>query len=269
MRSNKLRELLKKGKPSIGTRMIVPSPEIIEIFGYTGIIDYVEFVGEYASWDLHDLENIARATELFDMSSMMKVDQNNKAFIAQRSLGVGIQNILFTDIRSVDDVKDCVKIVKPETPEDKGINGCHMRRSVGYLIEDGSLEYVKAMRDSVIAIMIEKKDAVINLEKILSQAGIDMIQFGPGDYSISIGFPGDSGNPKVKEAEIEVIKMAIKKGIRPRVELDLSIKDCIDSIQEYIKMGVIDFHLPSDLKIIFDWVKENGNELRKMLNHAT
>jgi len=268
MRSNKLRELIKKGKPSIGIRMIVSSPEIIEIFGYTGMIDYVEFVGEYASWDLHDLENIARATELFDMSSMMKVDQNNKAFIAQRSLGVGIQNILFTDLRSVEDVKECVKIVKPETPEDKGINGCHMRRSVGYLIEDGSKEYVKAIRDSVIAIMIEKKDAVINLEEILSQDGIDMIQFGPGDYSMSLGIPGEGSHPKVKEAEIEAIKMAIKKGIRPRVELDFSVKYCLKSIKEYIQMGVIDFHLPSDLNIIFDWAKENGNELRKMLIHS-
>lgn len=33
----------------------MPSPEIIGIFVYTGILDYVEFVGEYASWDLHDL----------------------------------------------------------------------------------------------------------------------------------------------------------------------------------------------------------------------
>lgn len=85
---------------------------------------------------------------------------------------------------------------------------------------------------------------------------------------MSLGFPGDSDNPKVKEVEIGAIKMAINKRIRPRVKLDLTIKDCIGSLQEYIKTGVIDFHLPSDLNIIFDWVKENGNELRKMLAHT-
>jgi len=115
---------------------------------------------------------------------------------------------------------------------------------------------------------LKKKDAVINLEEILSQDGIDMIQFGPGDYSMSLGIPGEGSHPKVKEAEIEAIKMAIKKGIRPRVELDFSVKYCLKSIKEYIQMGVIDFHLPSDLNIIFDWAKENGNELRKMLIHS-
>jgi len=69
------------------------------------------------------LENFGRAAELFDMSSMIKVDQNNRAFITQRALGSGIQNILFTDIRTVKDARECVRIVRVETPQTKGING--------------------------------------------------------------------------------------------------------------------------------------------------
>ena len=56
-------------------------------------------------------------------------------------------------------------------------------------MEDGSPEYVEAMDDAVIALMIEKKGAVDNLEEVLSVKGIDMVQFGPGDYSMSIGIP--------------------------------------------------------------------------------
>jgi 4-hydroxy-2-oxoheptanedioate aldolase len=54
------------------------------------MFDYVEYLGEYSPWNLHDLENFGRAVELFDMSSMIKVDQNCRAFIAQRALGSGI-----------------------------------------------------------------------------------------------------------------------------------------------------------------------------------
>jgi len=59
MRANKLRNLIKENKPTIGARVIAPYPGIVEIIGHTRVIDYVEFVGEYAPWDLHDLENMS------------------------------------------------------------------------------------------------------------------------------------------------------------------------------------------------------------------
>lgn len=264
MKKNKLREKLKEGNPSLGTRLLSVWPGMVEIVGHTGLFDYVEYLGEYSPWDLHDLENFGRAVELFDMSSMIKVDQNNRAFIAQRSLGSGIQNILFTDIRTVGDAQECVRIVRGETPQTKGLNGAASRRNVGYYIEAGSPEYVKAMDEAVIALMIEKKEAVDNLEEILSVEGIDMVQFGPGDYSLSLGYPGQRNHPKVKEAELKTIKTALKKGIRPRVEIS-TIDYKIEDLQKYIDLGVRDFQLPSDGSIVYQWLKKHGESIRKLL----
>jgi len=263
MRRNKLRELINQGKSTVGTRIMSAWPGFVEVIGNTKTIDYVEFIGEYAPWDLYDLENISRAAELYDMSSMFKVDQEPKGFIAQRALGSGIQNILFTDIRNVEDAKKCVSIVKPETPSHQGINGCHMRRNVGYVLDCGNENYVKAMDESVIAIMVEKKGCVENLEEILSVKGIDMVQFGPCDYSMSIGLPGQWNHPKVKEAELKTIRMAIKKGIRPRVEI-ASINYKSEDIKKYIDLGVKDFHLPSDVIIVHQWVKQNAEIIRSI-----
>jgi 2-keto-3-deoxy-L-rhamnonate aldolase RhmA len=265
MRKNKLREMLREGKPTIGTRLLSIWPGIAEVIGHTGAIDYIEFVGEYAPWDLHDLENFARAIELFDMSSMMKVDQEPKGFLAQRALGSGIQNILFTDIRTVEDAEQCARIVKPETPTSRGINGCHMRRNVGYVLECGSRDYIKAMDEAVIALMIEKKGAIDNLEGILSVEGIDMVQFGPCDYSLSIDKHYSPSDPEVREAEMKTIKTALKMGVRPRVELR-GIHDSIEDMQKYIDLGVRDFSLPSDVVILYQWLKEKGESLRKMVS---
>jgi len=264
MRKNKLREKLKEGVPTLATRLLSVWPGMVEIVGHTGIFDYVEFLGEYSPWDLHDLENFGRAAELFDMSSMIKVDQNNRAFIAQRALGSGIQNILFTDIRTAEDVRECVRIVRAETPSAKGINGAANRRNVGYFLESGSPEYVKAMNESVVAIMIEKKEAGDNLEEILSVEGIDMVQFGPGDYSLSLGYPKQRNHPKVKEAELRTIEVAIKKGIRPRVEIG-SIDYKMEDLQKYVELGVKDFSLPNEGKIVYQWLKKHGENIRKSL----
>ena len=54
----------------------------------------------------------------------------------------------------------------------------------------GQPEYVQYLKDVVVALMIEKKSAVDDLEAILDVEGIDMIQWGPADYCMSIGRPG-------------------------------------------------------------------------------
>ncbi len=261
MRRNKLRELINNNKPSIGTRILTPWPGMVEVVANTNAIDYIEFVGEYSPWDLHDLENIARAAELHQISSMFKVDQEPSGFLAQRALGSGIQNILFTDIRNLEDAKRCIQIVRPETPEFGGINGCHMRRNVGYVLDCGSQDYIQSMKDAVIAIMVEKKGCIDNLEEILSLDDIDMVQFGPCDYSLSIGRVGQRDHPEVKEAELKTIETAIKKGKRPRVEIG-PINYRKEDMEKYIEIGVKDFHLPSDVIIMHQWVKQNAELLR-------
>lgn len=267
MRKNKLRTLLKENKPTIGARIMTVWPGIVEILGLIGVIDYVEFLGEYVSYSLSDLENLARASELFDVSFMMKVDQNNQDFVAKRALGAGIQNILFTDVRNVEQAKNCISIVKAETPKMGGTNGCHMRRNVGYVIDCASKEYVKAMDEAVIVLMIEKKPAVDKLEEIFEVKGIDMVQFGPGDYSMSVGLEGQSSHIKVKEAEKKVISIALKYGIRPRAEID-SIEDFEDTIKKYIDLGVKDFSLPDNATLQYEWYKKGSEKLKGILDKS-
>lgn len=267
MRKNKLRELISERKPTIGVRIMTVWPGIVEILGLIGVVDYVEFLGEYVSYNLSDLENLARASELFDMSSMMKVDQANQDFVAKRALGAGIQNILFTDVRSVEQAKECTSIVKAETPKMGGTSGCHMRRNVGYVIDCASEELVKAMDEVVIALMIEKKTAVEHLEEILEVKGIDMIQFGPGDYSISMGLVGQASSTKVKETEKKVISTALKYGIRPRAEIE-SIYNIEETIKSYIDVGVKDFSLPDNATLQYEWYKKNGEKLKGILDKS-
>ena len=95
MRPNRLRQLLKTDRPSIGTHIHTTWPSMMEVIGHTGVYDYVEFVAEYGPFDLHDLDNLCRAAELHNLSSMIKVDQEPRGFLAQRAIGSGFQSVLF------------------------------------------------------------------------------------------------------------------------------------------------------------------------------
>lgn len=77
---------------------------MIEAAGSTGNYDYVEFVGEYTPFSQSDLENMARAAELHGMSLMMKVDFQNRGYVAQKAIASGVQAILFTDCRNAQEV---------------------------------------------------------------------------------------------------------------------------------------------------------------------
>ncbi|MEM1581365.1 MAG: aldolase/citrate lyase family protein [Candidatus Bathyarchaeia archaeon] len=259
MRVNRLRELLRKGEPTIGTRIICPWAGLVEVIGYTGIYDYVEFLSEYGPYDLHDLDNLARAAELAGISTMIKIDQQPRVYLAERALAAGIQNVLFADIRTVEDAEEAVRAIRTEP---RGMNGYRMDRRVGYI---GALaspaDVVKICEDAVVALMIEKKSAIENLKEILSIKGIDMVQFGPVDYSISIGLPGEINHPKVREAEEKMIKTALEMGIAPRAEIG-----SVEEAKKYVDLGVRNFNIGIDLRILFNWWRKNGEELRRLFS---
>lgn len=262
MKPNTLRQLLNENKPTIGTRVMSTWPSIVEILGHTGMFDYVEFLSEYAPFDLYALDDFCRAAELYNLSTMIKVDQEPRGFLAQRGIGAGFQSVLFADCRTAEDAKKCVEVVLPETPEDSGTHGVGVRR-FSFMGHHRTPEYVKTLKDIVVVLMIEKKSAVENLDEILSVEGIDMIQWGPADYSMSIGRPGAHSQPDIKAVERKVIETALKHGVHPRAEIEH-----MDQAQYYIDLGVRHFNLGTDINILFNWWKKNGEELRKSVEDA-
>ena len=257
MRGNKFRELLKADKPTIGTHIHTTWPSIVEAIGHTGTYDYVEFVAEYGPFDLYAFDDMCRAAELYDMSMMVKVDQEPRGFIAQRAIGSGFQSVLFSDCRSADEVRECVAIARPETPEDRGTYGVATRRFT-YMGYGGSMDYVRALRDVVVVIMIEKDGAVQNLEEVLSVPGVDMIQWGGSDYSMSVGRAGERGSPEIKAVERKVIETSLKMGVPPRAEINTA-----DQAKYYLDMGVRHFCIGTDVNILYDWWKAHGDDVRK------
>ena len=134
-KKNVLRQLLNEGKPTIGTHIHSTWPGMVEVIGHSGAMDYVEFQGEYAPYDLYALENFGRAIDLFDhMSAMMKIEQEPRSYLAVRAVGSGIQNLLFADVRSPEEARKAVAAARAETPKTGGIAGAGMRRDVGYVI---------------------------------------------------------------------------------------------------------------------------------------
>ena len=95
---------------------------------------------------------------------------------------------------------------------------------------------------------------------------IDMVQFGPCDFAMSIGLPEQRNHPKAKESELKTINTVIQMRIRPRVEFR-SIDYSLVNIRKYIDLDVKDFHLPIDLVILHQWHKKNPIAINELFEN--
>ena len=259
MRPNILRQKLEAGEPTLSTHIHSVWPAEIEAIGHTGLYDYVEFVAEYGPSDLHDLDNLCRTTELFNMGSMMKIDQSLMPYLAQRGIGSGFSSILFTDTRNIEEVRDCIRAARPDHPDYGGLYGVAVRRN-SYMASAGTPEYVQSLADTVLAFMIEKKGTVDNLEQVLEEPGVDMIQWGGVDFAMNIAHPREMDHPDVVAAKKKVFETAIKMGVPPRAEVQSA-----DEVKEYLDMGVRHFSVGTDLFILFSfWMREGEKIVRAL-----
>ena len=259
MRPNLLRQKLTAGQPTLGTHLLSAWPTLVELVGRSGHYDYIEFTAEYAPFHMHDLDNLGRAFEVAGVAGMIKVEQGEALHQSMRAIGSGFQSVLFADVRTVHDARACVQAVRAETPGRTGLMGVGMRRDVGTVIEGGSPAYVQALDEVVIALMVEKRQCVEDLDAILSVPGLDMVQFGPADYAMSIGHAGNTRHPDVQRAERITIETALSKGLHPRVELASP-----DGAARYLSMGVKHFCIGWDVRILYDWWQQNGAQLHAL-----
>ncbi|MDR1518559.1 MAG: 2,4-dihydroxyhept-2-ene-1,7-dioic acid aldolase [Planctomycetota bacterium] len=260
MKENKIRQMIDAGLPMLATRISSSWPTLTETAGSTGFYDYVEFLAEYSPFDQYDLENLARAAELHNMGSMIKVDFQNRGYVAQKALASGFQAVLFTDHHNPDQVRETLRLVRAETAGLDGMMGYTSRRWIGYRTSRSQMEFVRMSGKSVFAFMIEKKEAVDNIEEICAIPGVDILQFGPFDYSMSSGFELVEHQDEVKAAELKVIQAALKHGKRPRAEIQSP-----DQAEYYLKLGVKDFSLGSEMAIMLAFWRTQGEKLRAML----
>lgn len=261
MRENKMRRLLNAGGTTLGTRIESTWPSITELAGVSGNFDYIEFVAEYAPFDQCALENIARAAELHDMATMIKVDFQNRFYVAQKAVASGFQAILFTDHKTPDEVRESIRALKSGTPESGGSFGYPSRRFIGYQPYLPQLAHAARVDDVVLCFMIERVEMMDAIDEVCAIPGVDMVQFGPSDYSISKGWNLADHRAECKEAERVMIETALKRGVHPRCE----IFGDPEAVKPYLDLGVKHVCFGDQMQVYANFLNREGKTMRGMI----
>ena len=259
--TNSLRQKLNDGVATMGTHFLSSDTDIPEIIGDTGLFDYGEYCAEYSAFDMQTLYHLARAGQCANLPLMLKPDQEGQGFWAQAAMGAGFKAVLFTDIRSGDDVVECHRIIAADTPENGGNMGVKLRRPAlaGYQPDN----YLDDLNATVFTIMIEKNVALENIDDILTVAkdkGVDMTQWGPADFGFSRGEPGMMHTDGIRPFEERLIRKSIEYGVAPRIEIGE-----VEQAKRYIDLGVRHFCIGWDRFIYQAALARIGEGMRKLI----
>lgn len=207
-RKNKAKGLIDQGKPAFGVIVTLPVPAIVELAGHAGA-DFVFIDMEHGAIDLQTLEAMIMAANVVDIAPIVRVPENNPKLIL-RILDVGAQGIIVPDVKHKEDAAKAADAIKYLPLGNRGMAaGC---RAAGYGTVP-ALRHIKESNEEVLAIpLIEDKEAVNDIEGVLSVEGIDAVIIGPRDLAASLGVPGTRNHPSVVNAIEKVAEATRKSG---------------------------------------------------------
>lgn len=175
----RLPQLLKEKKPAFGSWITIGNPEITEMISLIGF-DWLLIDLEHAPIDYQLLEYMLIGVKN-GTTPLVRVPFNDPVYV-KRVLDVGAAGVLFPLISNKEDAKFAVKSTR-YPPE--GIRGVGPRRAASYGLR--KKEYFEKADEVIVVVQIETRDAVKNIEDILSTDGVSAFFIGPNDLSFSYG----------------------------------------------------------------------------------
>lgn len=117
-----------------------------------------------------------------------------------RLLEAGATGILYPRVETVEEAEECVRWAKFAPLGERGFDGCNADSPYGSM--DMATYVETANRETFILAQIESPSALKHAQAIAEVEGIDGLFFGPGDFSVLAGVPG--------QFESEVVQSAIR-----------------------------------------------------------
>ena len=207
MLARNLKAQMRSGAPSIGTWMSMAHPSIAEILAMAGY-DWVVIETEHTAIDVSEVLRLIIAIEQRGSVPLVRLAWNDP-IQAKAVLDSGAAGVLIPMVNTKADAELAVQITKYPPLGSRGVG---LARAQGYG-EHFDAYVQNANADTLLLVQIEHRDAVNNIEAILSVAGIDGIFIGPYDLSLSLGIPGNLTHPDLLEAKHKVLSATLARGL--------------------------------------------------------
>ena len=237
MRDSRVLRKLRGGEVVLSFKMGFSCMRVVDIVGLAGF-DCVWLCMEHTPGDWSEIERLVFAAKANDMDAMVRVSKGSYSDML-RPLELDASGIMVPHVMNGDEAR---KIARTTRFHPLGMRPADGGSSDGRYCSVPFTEYIKqANEQRFVCVQIEDVEAMEHIEDICSVDGIDMIFFGPGDFSQSLGTPGDFSNPAIAEARELVAETALKFGKFP------ATTGSPDTLSNLVEMGYRYVNLGADV----------------------
>jgi len=208
VRENTTRARLLAGKPTVGSFLGLGSPHITEMFGHAGF-DWLVLETEHSAVDIEGVEHMLMAMSGTAAIPIVRVTRADPLEIG-RALDVGAMGVIVPMVRTALDVQ---MIVSSTRYPPEGARGFGPLRASRY--GQDYHDYLNRANDNlVVAIIVETKEAIENLEEIAAVPGLDVMFLGLYDLCLSYGLnPNAMPFSKIDERIDQVLEAGTRHGV--------------------------------------------------------
>ena len=246
MRESCVLKKLRAGRVVSCFKINLADPRVTEIAALCGF-DCMWLDMEHVPTDWATIENQIRSAKIYDVDTLVRVSCGSYSDLV-KPLEADASGIMVPHVMSYEDAKKIVWQTRFHPIGRRPVDGGNA--DAKYCMVDMK-EYMEiANEQRFVGIQIEDPEPLDELEEIAQLEGIDMLFFGPGDFSQGIGAPGRIDHPLVIEARQKVAEMAKAHN---KVA---GTAGNIDNCQELVEMGYQFISLGADVIGLAEYCKK-------------
>ena len=254
MRWSGLRKKVLAGECVYGTMIRLArdpgAPAVYKAAGY----DFVFIDMEHGSYSMETVADLIRGAKSVGIGTVIRVPRLQTFFIS-RVLDAGAEGIMVPMTSTREDAEAIARFSKYAPIGQRGFGSGAMNDYEPVK----TVEFMKEANDhTLIVAQIETKEAIENIDAILSVEGIDVGLIGPNDLSIALGIP-DQMNSEIQTKAIEkVVETAKKRGKASGIHIA-----SVDAIKKWRAKGMTVLACNTDTGFQFAAAKSTLEEIRK------
>lgn len=255
MRNSRVLKIMREGGVAISTKCNLSDPREAEIAAACGF-DCVWIDLEHVPNSITSVGDFVRAAKIYDCDVLTRVARGSYSDII-RPLEADSAGVMVPHLMSLEDAKNVVYYSKFHPIGRRPVDGGNA--DAGYVCNNMQ-EYIRrANEERFVVVQIEDPEPMRELNEICALPGIDMIFFGPADYSQGIGKPFCFDDPEIDRARHLIAETARKHG------KFAGTVGGVESFSSLVEMGYSFINVGSDVCAWYEYSRRNVQSLRAIM----
>jgi 2-keto-3-deoxy-L-rhamnonate aldolase RhmA len=254
MRSNPVKQALKAGQTVVGSEISrLRSPDIARMYARAGF-DFVFIDMEHSAYSMESVADLITASRSRGIVPIVRVPQADYSLVS-RVLDQGAMGIMVPRVNTPEQVRDIISWMRYPPDGARSFSATMGQTdfdetSIQALMESNN-------QQTLCAIQIERKEALEELDEIMSFPGVDVACLGFTDLSIDLGIPGQIDHPRMTAITERAIHLAQKHNVAAgAIGLD------INNLEHWARKGMRFISYSNEVQLLQDAASTAAQRLK-------